>query len=135
MGHPDNRHMDDMDIFDRINALSGEEERLYAEAGDGEGLSGESVERLKAINVELDRAYDLLHQRQAKRNAGEDHPRRMPGPQTSSKATSSSATGSVCRQARSPLILPRGIDKNRPECAESASGRLVKALSSGYNCQ
>ncbi len=64
--------MDDIDIFDRINALSGEEERLYAEAGDGEGLSGESVERLKAINVELDRAYDLLHQRQARRSAGQD---------------------------------------------------------------
>jgi hypothetical protein len=64
--------MDDIDIFDRINALSREEEDLYAEAGGGGGLSDEARDRLRSIKVELDRAYDLLHQRQAKRNAGED---------------------------------------------------------------
>ena len=64
--------MTDADIFERINTLSSEEERLYAQAGDGSGLSEEERARLDEIKVELDRAYDLLHQRQAKRNAGED---------------------------------------------------------------
>jgi hypothetical protein len=72
--------MDDIDIFDRINSLSREEEQLYAQAGDGGGLTGEERERLNTINVELDRAYDLLHQRQAKRNAGEDPSEAEPRP-------------------------------------------------------
>ena len=62
--------MADPDIFEYINRLSAEEERLYAEAGDGSGLSGGSQERLEAIRVELDRCYDLLHQREARRAAG-----------------------------------------------------------------
>jgi hypothetical protein len=62
----------DLDIFHRINALSEEEEQLYASAGDGSGLTGDATERLEAIKVELDRAYDLLHQRQARRDAGLD---------------------------------------------------------------
>ena len=62
----------DPDIFDRINELSAEEERLFEAAGDGSGLSTEDVDRLAAIKVELDRAYDLLHQREAKRAAGLD---------------------------------------------------------------
>lgn len=64
--------MRDSDIFDRINAMSAEEERLYAGAGDGRGLSLDERTRLKEIQVELDRCYDLLHQRQARRAAGED---------------------------------------------------------------
>ena len=62
----------DPDIFDRINQLSTEEEHLFEQAGDGSGLSTDDVERLAAIKVELDRAYDLLHQREAKRAAGLD---------------------------------------------------------------
>jgi Protein of unknown function (DUF2630) len=64
--------MDDMDIFDRINRLSHEEEDLYSEAGAGDGLTQAASDRLRDINVELDRSYDLLHQRQAKRSAGQD---------------------------------------------------------------
>jgi hypothetical protein len=64
--------MTDPDIFTYINELSAEEERLYATAGDGSGLSTEASERLEAIKVELDRCYDLLHQRQARRAAGLD---------------------------------------------------------------
>jgi hypothetical protein len=63
---------DDNDIFGRINALSDEEEHLWEHAGDGHGLSAEEQERLEAIKVELDRTYDLLHQRQARRAAGLD---------------------------------------------------------------
>jgi hypothetical protein len=58
------------DLFHRINALSSEEEQLYASAGHGEGLNQEERERLDAIKIELDRAYDLLHQREARAAAG-----------------------------------------------------------------
>jgi hypothetical protein len=64
--------MAEVDIFKIINDLSSEEERLYASAGDGGGLSDVDRERLQAIKVELDRCYDLLHQRQGRADAGED---------------------------------------------------------------
>ena len=64
--------MADLDLFHQINALSSEEEQLYASAGDGGGLSDEERSRLDAIKVELDRVYDLLHQRQARAAAGLD---------------------------------------------------------------
>jgi hypothetical protein len=64
--------MIDGDIFGRINALSDEEEHLWEHAGDGHGLTADEHERLEAIKVELDRCYDLLHQREARRAAGLD---------------------------------------------------------------
>ena len=63
---------DDMTLFDTINALSAEEESLFASAGDGQGLTTTATERLAQIKVELDRCYDLLHQREARRAAGLD---------------------------------------------------------------
>lgn len=72
--------MIDSDIFDRINALSDEEEQLFARASDGSGLSQDEVDRLEAIKVELDRAYDLLHQRVARRAAGLDPKEAAPRP-------------------------------------------------------
>jgi hypothetical protein len=64
--------MPDEDIFRQINDLSAEEERLYASAADGTGLTADDRERLDGIKVELDRCYDLLHQRQARVAAGQD---------------------------------------------------------------
>jgi hypothetical protein len=64
--------MASVDLFHEINALSSEEERLYASASDGEGLTQEERDRLEAIKVELDRCFDLLHQRQARAAAGLD---------------------------------------------------------------
>jgi hypothetical protein len=64
--------MADVDLFERINRLSDEEEALYEHAGDGHGLTAEEHDRLQAIKVELDRCYDLLHQRDARRAAGLD---------------------------------------------------------------
>ena len=64
--------MDDLQIFEHVNALSEEEERLYRVAGDGEGLGTAETERLRGIKVELDRCYDLLHQRAARRAAGQN---------------------------------------------------------------
>lgn len=64
--------MADTDIFQRINELASEEEHLYEQVGDGSGLSADERQRLAAIQVELDRCYDLLHQRQGRRDAGDD---------------------------------------------------------------
>jgi hypothetical protein len=64
--------MADLDLFKTINDLSSEEEQLYASASDGSGLTQEQQDRLDAIKVQLDRCYDLLHQRQARAAAGLD---------------------------------------------------------------
>jgi Protein of unknown function (DUF2630) len=64
--------MADLDLFKTINELSAEEEQLYASASDGSGLTQDQQDRLDAIRVELDRCYDLLHQRQARVAAGLD---------------------------------------------------------------
>ncbi len=64
--------MNDQPLFDRINDLSSEEERLWERASDGGGLSTADQERLETIKVQLDQCYDLLHQREARRAAGFD---------------------------------------------------------------
>ena len=63
---------DDSDIFQHINELAAEEEKLWGVASGGDGLDDEQVARLDRLKVELDRTYDLLHQRQARRAAGLD---------------------------------------------------------------
>jgi Protein of unknown function (DUF2630) len=72
--------MADLDLFQRINELSSEEEQLYESASDGSGLNQLERERLDAIKVELDRVYDLLHQRQARAAAGLDPEDAKPRP-------------------------------------------------------
>lgn len=64
--------MDDHRIADRINRLSDEEEQLYERAGHTGGLTAEDQQRLSEIAIELDRAQDLLNQREARRSAGLD---------------------------------------------------------------
>ena len=64
--------MADVDIFETINDLSEQEEQLYASASDGGGLSQSEREGVDAFRIELDRCYDLLHQRQARLAAGQD---------------------------------------------------------------
>ena len=63
---------DDSEIFTHINELAGEEEELWGLASGGDGLDDAQVARLDRLKVELDRCYDLLHQRQARRAAGLD---------------------------------------------------------------
>jgi len=63
--------MDDQEIIDRIGNLADEEVRLE-ERHVGEGLSTEEQERLRGIEVTLDRLWDLLRQRRALRGAGRD---------------------------------------------------------------
>jgi hypothetical protein len=63
--------VEDQDVLSQINALAHEEHELYERAGE-DGISDEEQRRLKAIEVQLDQCWDLLHQRRARRNAGLD---------------------------------------------------------------
>jgi hypothetical protein len=60
--------MDDSDILARIKALVDEEHSL---AGDGE-LPEERRQRRQNLEAQLDQCWDLLRQRQAKREFGEN---------------------------------------------------------------
>ncbi len=63
--------MDDSTVQEHIESLVAEEHRLL-ETHDSGGLSGAEHERLEQTRVELDRLWDLLRQRRARRDAGLD---------------------------------------------------------------
>jgi hypothetical protein len=67
--------MSDESILNRIEALVAEEHELQGQeqgdAAQGAPL-GEDRERLERVSVELDRCWDLLRQRRARREAGLD---------------------------------------------------------------
>ena len=63
--------MGDAEIVQRINELAAEEHRLEQAHG-SEPLSDEDRERLRQLEVALDQCWDLLRQRRARRNAGQD---------------------------------------------------------------
>jgi hypothetical protein len=58
----------DQPVLNHINRLVKEEERLY---GKGE-LTGDDQGRLAELKVELDQCWDLLRQRRALREFGDD---------------------------------------------------------------
>jgi hypothetical protein len=65
----------DESLLDRIEALVAEEHRLqHREADDAVDVDAltEDRRRLDSVSVELDRCWDLLRQRRARRSAGED---------------------------------------------------------------
>jgi hypothetical protein len=62
-------HTTDKSILGAIDRLAKEEHQLYEKKGE---LSDAERLRLKQINVELDEAWDLLRQRRAKREFGQD---------------------------------------------------------------
>jgi hypothetical protein len=64
--------MEDQDVMEQINQLAHEEHSLFEKASTDEGLNPREHERLKHLEVQLDRCWDLLHQRRARRNAGLD---------------------------------------------------------------
>jgi hypothetical protein len=64
--------MADEQISDRIEALVKEEHELLDRGGQEHGLDPAGHARLEEIKVELDRYWDLLRQRRARRRAGED---------------------------------------------------------------
>ncbi|MGD1052994.1 MAG: DUF2630 family protein [Candidatus Dormibacteria bacterium] len=64
--------MEDADVLRHIERLVGEEDALYAHTADGHGMDGEEQRRLREVQVHLDQCWDLLRQRQARREFGED---------------------------------------------------------------
>ena len=63
--------MDDSSIQDRIEQLVAEEEQLLA-GGGGAGPSEDRHDRLQEVKVQLDQCWDLLRQRRAREEFGED---------------------------------------------------------------
>jgi hypothetical protein len=63
--------MDDVDVLARINSLVDEEHQLLTRKTGG-GASADDHARLERLEVELDQCWDLLRQRRAKREFGED---------------------------------------------------------------
>jgi hypothetical protein len=61
--------MQDASIHQSIETLVAEEHKLW-HRGESGGLDAAGKARLKEIGVQLDRFYDLLHQRQGLRDAG-----------------------------------------------------------------
>jgi hypothetical protein len=58
----------DQPVLGHIQRLAEEEHRLYGHSA----LSEQDTERLDKIRVELDQCWDLLRQRRALRDAGQD---------------------------------------------------------------
>jgi hypothetical protein len=64
--------MDDAEVLQRINQLVEEEHRLREHAAGGRPLSDDDTTRLAALEVGLDQCWDLLRQRRARREYGQD---------------------------------------------------------------
>jgi len=62
---------EDQDLIQRIETLAHEEHALFEKESHGEASRRER-ERLKEIEAELERSYDLLRARRARRAAGLD---------------------------------------------------------------
>ncbi len=63
--------MNDEQIRSHIETLVEEEHRLL-EHGEAGGMTPDDRNRLEAISVRLDQYWDLLRQRRARRDAGQD---------------------------------------------------------------
>jgi hypothetical protein len=61
--------MDDTQLIERIDALANEEHKLFEMESSGD-FSVAHQERLKELQVMLDRCWDLMRQRRAKREFG-----------------------------------------------------------------
>ncbi len=64
--------MNDTVIHQHIEELVAEEHRLLELAEEESGLDKDQHVRLTAVRIELDRYWDLLRQRRARREAGLD---------------------------------------------------------------
>ncbi|NNG35571.1 DUF2630 family protein [Nakamurella aerolata] len=64
--------MADEELHKKINELSDEQRDLRAKVASGEVDSETGQTRLKGIEVELDRLWDLVRQRDAKREFGQN---------------------------------------------------------------
>ena len=63
--------MDDKQVLDRIGNLVEEEHALERQAL-GQGLDDDQEARLHEVEIQLDQCWDLLRQRRARRDAGQD---------------------------------------------------------------
>jgi hypothetical protein len=63
---------DDKTLFHRIDELVAEEHELRTKHASGAINDEDERTRLRALEVELDQCWDLLRQRRAKREFGED---------------------------------------------------------------
>ena len=63
---------DDLDIQHRIKSLIDEEHGLRSRLGAGEISVEDENQRLRSLEVELDQCWDLLRQRRARREFGEN---------------------------------------------------------------
>ncbi|WP_328323753.1 DUF2630 family protein [Kribbella sp. NBC_00382] len=63
---------DDKSLFSRIDELVAEEHDLRTKHAAGEINDADEKERLRKLEVELDQCWDLLRQRRAKREFGEN---------------------------------------------------------------
>ena len=62
----------DEDVISHIDGLITEEHQLRERRQRGEIDKDDELERLRAVETELDRCWDLLRQRRALRDAGDD---------------------------------------------------------------
>ncbi|QNG17890.1 DUF2630 family protein [Rhodococcus triatomae] len=64
--------MNHQEILDHIQALVGEEHELRSDVQSGKLSPDEEKARLKQVEEALDQCWDLLRQRNARKNAGQD---------------------------------------------------------------
>jgi hypothetical protein len=64
--------MQDSEIFGRINDLVDEEHTLRERMQRGDLTADEEHQRLRSLEEELDQCWDLLRQRRARRDVGEN---------------------------------------------------------------
>ena len=62
--------MEDTQILDAITRMTNEEHELLHQGEHRGGLDGTQHARLSELKVEIDRLWDLLRQRRARRHAG-----------------------------------------------------------------
>ncbi|HZA77393.1 MAG TPA: DUF2630 family protein [Acidimicrobiales bacterium] len=63
--------MDDAEVIGRIGALVDEEHALERDVGQ-QGPDSDAAARLRELEVALDQCWDLLRQRRARRDMGQD---------------------------------------------------------------
>lgn len=62
--------MDDADVMGRIKALVDEENDLRSRHADGHPADAKEIQRLRALEEQLDQCWDLLRQRRAREEFG-----------------------------------------------------------------
>ena len=72
--------MDDKEILGHIDELIRTEHELRAQVADGKLPSAEEQARLRSVEESLDQCWDLLRQRRARREFGENPGDAQPAP-------------------------------------------------------